>query len=214
MARKIDWLNHSLEFLVVVIGILLAFQLENCSNSRQQQATLENHFQEIRQETEENLYQLELAQDYCRSHMETIDSLLYLVQAGGPVTAINSLCFKILDIRGAYLKQNAYSSLVESGDIRFIEDFEIKKAIIDLYEYYDYVKVFDVITLNAYSSYYYPYVMENLDINSARPQELSVYTTKPFINAISAYRYTLNLTFEKYQACQEFVTSFQTIFGE
>jgi len=36
MKQRIDWLNHSLEFVVVIVGILIAFQLNKCSIERSQ----------------------------------------------------------------------------------------------------------------------------------------------------------------------------------
>ena len=42
--KKIDWLNHGLEFIVVVIGILLDFQLNTWSEQRKQRLIIDEHF--------------------------------------------------------------------------------------------------------------------------------------------------------------------------
>ena len=44
---RIDWLNHSLEFIVVLIGILIAFQLNQCSTDKQNKKTSDTHLEEI-----------------------------------------------------------------------------------------------------------------------------------------------------------------------
>ena len=53
-SSKIDWLNHALEFIVVVIGILMAFQLENYAEERKQAKTLEAHRYYVAEETKLN----------------------------------------------------------------------------------------------------------------------------------------------------------------
>lgn len=47
----IDWLNHALEFIVVVIGILLAFQLNKCSDENKNKKIIKNHLYQIYEET-------------------------------------------------------------------------------------------------------------------------------------------------------------------
>jgi len=41
--NKIDWLKHTLEFIVVTIGILIAFQLNKCSVEKAQKKTIGIH---------------------------------------------------------------------------------------------------------------------------------------------------------------------------
>lgn len=50
----IDWLNHALEFIVVVIGILLAFQLNKCSDENKNKKIIKNHLYQIYEETKIN----------------------------------------------------------------------------------------------------------------------------------------------------------------
>ena len=52
--KKIDWLNYSLEFFVVLIGILVAFQLNKCSANKEQSKTIETHLDQILVETKFN----------------------------------------------------------------------------------------------------------------------------------------------------------------
>lgn len=59
MNKKIDWVNHTFEFAVVLIGILLAFQLNTCSSENKQNTTINIHLSEIKEETESNQKNLE-----------------------------------------------------------------------------------------------------------------------------------------------------------
>lgn len=61
MNKKIDWLNHTLEFLVVLVGILIAFQLNKCSDRESKTALIKDHMQYIQSECEENKSTLDSA---------------------------------------------------------------------------------------------------------------------------------------------------------
>lgn len=49
----------------------------------------------------------------------------------------------MLNIGGVYIKKNVYCFLIELGDIRYIYDFKLKNEIVNLYEYYEWVKGID-----------------------------------------------------------------------
>ncbi len=59
MSKKIDWTNHIIEFVTVVIGILLAFGLNNYNESRQEKARAKEYMLGIKKELEHNLDHLE-----------------------------------------------------------------------------------------------------------------------------------------------------------
>ncbi len=194
--KKIDWLNHFLEFIVVIIGILIAFQLNTCAVEKKQSKLIESHFTNILEETEFNRRNITSSISATNRLIGQIDSISTLIKEGQNLQQINGLAFQILSINITYFKTNAYSSLIETGDIRFINDFNTKNDIIQLYEYYNWAKGVEEVSLDSYSKYYYPYVLENLDLLEGKPQQLEVYSNKEFLNIVSSYRYMMasNLT--------------------
>jgi len=48
--KKIDWTNHFIEFITVVIGILLAFGLNALYESRKEAHIVNKHLEGIKQE--------------------------------------------------------------------------------------------------------------------------------------------------------------------
>jgi ribosomal protein S17E len=190
-SKKIDWLNHLLEFTVVVIGILLAFQLNTCREDRKESTLVNEHIKNIIEESEFNQRNLEYAIHYSDTLLNAIDTLLVEFRGDENVAKMNRLSMQILSINPLYIKKNAYSSLKESGDIRFIKDFDLKNEIILLYEYYSWAEGVDKVTMNTYQDYYYPYMVKNLDLMQGEVQTLENYTNKEFKNIVAGYRYTL-----------------------
>lgn len=54
MTNGIDWKNHSISFLSALLGIFIAFQLEDCQDDRQEQARLKITLGAIKDEIETN----------------------------------------------------------------------------------------------------------------------------------------------------------------
>ena len=205
---EIDWLNHGLEFAVVIIGILLAFQLNECATDSAEQKTVKNHLEEIRSETKYNDNALQASINQAESTISKLDSILVLIHADRDYNLINKLSIDVLNLGGTYFRKNAFQNLIESGDIRFIEDFKTKQRIINLYEYYKWVEAFDEISSTLYMEDYYPYLRENFDLVSGTTQEESIYQTRIFRNIVGAYRRTSENRLHKYRDCQDEIQEF------
>lgn len=199
--NRIDWLNHGLEFFVVIIGILLAFQLNKCSSENQKNKTITTHLEQIVQEAKINKASLESALEVGQLNMVKMDTILALLNRGEDYDRVNRLSFELLNLGGTYFRKNAYQNLVESGDIRFIKDFTTKQQVINLYEYYKWVESFDQISRSLYMSDFYPYVKNNFDLIAAQTQEADVYQSKLYKNIIASYKRTSTNRVQKYQEC-------------
>jgi len=175
---QIDWLNHGLEFIVVIVGILIAFQLNTCSSENRQRKTVETHLEQIRKETELNKKFLESSVKYAEANTLKLDTIFLLLDAKKDLEKVNSLSLDLLNLGGSYIRKNAYKNLIESGDIRFIDEFKVKQRIINLYEYYKWVELFDEISLDLHQQDYYPYLRNNFDLVSGQRQDGKIYQTK------------------------------------
>ena len=60
MAQKINWTNHAIEFITVVIGILMAFWLNNYNEERKDTHQANQYLQSIQEEIIENKKEVEL----------------------------------------------------------------------------------------------------------------------------------------------------------
>jgi len=188
--RKIDWLNHTLEFFVVIIGILLAFQLQKCSTNNTNRAVVDSHLEAIRKETEGNKAQLLTSIEHTEGNIAKLDTVLTLIEDNGDHRKINYLSLDLLNIGSSYLRKHAYQGLMETGDVKHIKDFSRKQKIINLYEYYKWVESFDELSSTLFSEDYYPYLKANFDFTTGQVQNPSIYYTKEFKNALAAYMRT------------------------
>lgn len=203
MKGKQHWVKYGLEFFTVLIGILIAFQLNEYSTNRKQQKTLQNHFKYIAEETQRNDNSLDRAIANSNRSLSVVDTLISLVQNNGNIQRINGLAFRALNFEGAYIQKNAYLTLTESGDIRFLNDFELKSKTVLLYEFYKWMASIEEIGFLAMREDFYPYMKESFDMLNASVQAPEVYYSRKFANALALYQYALTERLKKYKDCKE-----------
>ena len=214
MKKKIKWAKYGFEFLTVLVGILVAFQLNEYSISKKQEKTLNNHFEYILGETELNKVNIDRAMQAANFSLSVVDTLINLVNQENHMERINLLAFRALNFESAYIQKTAYLTLIESGDIRFLADFKLKSETVLLYEFYNWMASIEEIGNIALTENYYPYMQENFDMLNATLQDRSIYFSKKFINALAMYRYGLTQRIQKYKDTLEKVEFYLTVLSE
>ncbi len=206
--KKIDWLNHFLEFIVVVIGILLAFQLNTCSEKKKEEAIVDSHISKIVEETNFNMGRIKGIQKNSESMLTMLDTLFNVIKDKDRLEREHFLTFKLMSLDYLYIKKNAYNTLVATGDIRYIENLDLQNDVVSLYEYYSWAEGYDTMTRNIFTDYYYPYMMDNMDMIGGNVQPLETYNSKEFTNILSSYKYSLVGRLNRQQELEKRVAEF------
>ncbi len=175
--------------------------MNKCSTERSQAKIVDNHLTEIQKETEFNKASLERSISWGDSTMRNLAQLDRLLDEGRDFAQINQITLKLLNLGGVYLRKNAYKNLIETGDVRFMKNFESKQKIIDLYEYYEWVEGFNQISLDLYQRDFYPYLRDNFDLRGGSVQKDEVYTSSVYKNNLAAYYRTSQNRLDKYKEC-------------
>ena len=197
MKKRIDWLNHSLEFFVVLIGILIAFQLNECSDNRSKKELIDNHLTQIKYECKQNKKIIVNSIERTSTHIQNCDELLKKISTKSKPETIRNIATTLLDLRAVDISKNAYNVLVQSGDIRYLDNYITKRNIISLYDDFKDIDEINQSIRNLYDTHYYPYIKSNFDLvnwNTIRAEsadEKKLYYSKEFANTVSTYRYLL-----------------------
>lgn len=206
--RKIDWLNHLLEFAVVVVGILLAFQLNTCSENKKEDTLVSSHISKVVEETKFNKDRVLNIQKSSENMIAMIDTLSLAIEQPERLEKQHFLTFKLMNLEYLYLKKNAYNSMVTTGDIRFVENVDLQNDVISLYEYYVWAEGYDLMARNVFTDYYFPYMMNNVDMKGGKMQDLAVYQSKEFKNILSSYRYSILGRLERQKELEKNIDQF------
>lgn len=214
MNKKIDWLNHFLEFIVVLIGILIAFQLNKCSENRTKSNLIESHLNYIELECKENEGQLNVSIQQINEQIKTCDTLLEVISQNKNPLKIRNLSTSLLDLRNVELKRNAYEVLTQSGDIRYLRNYELKRRIISMYDSFKNVDKINQSIQNLYDNHFYPYLKSNFDLvnwgqlNTNSKIDEALYFSNEFANTISTYRYLLLSKLNIYKKEKEIIQGY------
>ncbi|THH37745.1 hypothetical protein [Neolewinella litorea] len=188
---KIDWQNHLVNFVLIVFSILLAFNLERCASERREQRLVDAHLAEIVKETQFNLNSHSETIEGQRKQQVFLDSLIRLIRSGSDPAEINPVVMQAMNMSLPFTKTTAYNTFLQTGDIRYMNDFKVKSDLISLYEFYKIAEVYNELMVENYDNGFFSHIKAHLDIVGQEPQELEVYTDRSFVNSIASVRYFL-----------------------
>lgn len=118
------------EILIVIIGISLAFSLNKCSEDHKNEAQKQQYINSLEQDILADKTQLENNLQQIVQKVEMSSAILPVLGSNDPQ--------KSTKLRGIYTiaqltiftpKDFTYQALVNSGDLKLIDDLELKKAI-------------------------------------------------------------------------------------
>ena len=118
------------EILIVIVGISIAFSLNKCSENKKNETQKQQYLTSLKQDIEEDKAQLENNISQINQKIKMSSDLLPILNSNDPQ--------KSTKLRGIYSfaqltnftpKDFTYQALVNSGDLKLIDDLELKKAI-------------------------------------------------------------------------------------
>lgn len=119
------------EIILVVIGILIALQVNNWNEQRKDQHKEAEFLKQIHTEFSENKKQFEIIKNF---HLKSLKSCQWMLKNQPFKTAnLDSLRYHSLWSRVSYTfdpSQSSIKSLISSGSINLIQDFELRELII------------------------------------------------------------------------------------
>jgi type II secretory pathway pseudopilin PulG len=205
------WSTYLLELLVVIIGISIAFSLENWSESKKKTKNEINYLSSLRTDLQEDIKEIQTIMDSSEVLIQNITelfSLLYRSQSSDEI--------KIHHVTSTYsapyfnAKDGTYTSLVNSGALEIIENYELKSSISNLYNvHYDEMERLDDFVKNLVNNQIYPYMLAEIQFNRNGQGIVSSTPLKTVksINFIGSYWNFLRRRNEEYKKvkmqCQE-----------
>lgn len=132
--QRYHWANHVLNFLAVILGVYLAFYInqkaqagQDRRESQQLMGSLVNDLTDDIEVYEE--YQIPLNQQ----QQDNIGGLAGLLSSGD-TTGLEEMLSALLQLENYMPTTAAYSSMKASGKLGLIEDLSLRKALSDYYE--------------------------------------------------------------------------------
>lgn len=137
--REHDWFGVSVELIVVVLGILIAFQVDRWREARHERALEHSYVLRLSADVELDIPRIERSRDLAGQRLKlaelliasTEDSAAVLADPGGFLHAVEAAAFT----NAPALARHTYDDLRATGHLRLIRSDAVKQA---LYAYHDY----------------------------------------------------------------------------
>jgi hypothetical protein len=185
---KTGWLRLILELIVVFIGVSAGFLFDNFreerSNSKLEDKYLESFYNNVVADSVEIQSMILSSQNNVDISGRSVASM----QAG---TITNDSALVVLSVMATYnslnLENATYESVVNSGNLGLIRDFEISEQIVYYYRSHEDMRYVEQVYNEYISNYILPYISKKLDFISEQFVEDFTVNDIEFRNITSGY---------------------------
>jgi len=191
LEEKISWSNHVIELLIVIIGITIAFWLNNVSIRTKENAQKIAYLTDIKNDLKKDSLSLS---NNIRNNKEKSETLVYalkLIRRDAPIDSVLSHVIEIGNYDFFVPDNFTLTSLLQSGDLKLIESEQIKKQILRLLKVYESIDTMQKNFLQALDDNYFPMLLTKIDMIEFEAVDPSFFYGIEIRNYCS---YTLNET--------------------
>jgi Family of unknown function (DUF6090) len=164
------YLKYTLgEILLVVIGILIALQINNWNETKKNNLIEHNYLKEMIEDFEKNNQKSQEIISNIEKYLPTLIGLLEQSALEKPTISIDSIniAFSQINHMPSYSSTDrVYNNLIGSGDLKLIQDSKLKTI---LSEYYESLYILNLVQATHESELvesFQPYIIEYLDFQA------------------------------------------------
>jgi hypothetical protein len=160
---KIDWKAIIIELLIVIIGISIAFKLNNWNESKKTELEVKEYIRSFYDENHANQESLISALKFTKSNKTGIDTLkVILLSKNKSDERIKSLIANMMGIANYTPLTTTMQNISSSGEFDLIKDIELRKDLIETYSAYKRTAKLETIISDYINDYVTPFLFENL----------------------------------------------------
>ncbi|MCR9182836.1 MAG: hypothetical protein NXH73_07915 [Flavobacteriaceae bacterium] len=197
---KINWPEKVIDFLIVIFGITIAFQLNNWNEIRKSELKERNYIQSFYEENIDNETNLNNALSFSLSNKKNIDTLIHIIQSKNySDRRIQTLLQSMLQISNFTPITTTMENITSSGEFELIKDIDLRKEIINSYNTHNTTLKLEGLLLDHLNDYVIPFYFENIRFADSHPLDKDLINTPLFENIVFGYSVLLNQQIEGYR---------------
>jgi len=190
--------NYVIELLIVIIGITVAFSLNNMAEARKEKSLEQKYLADILADLKRDSSNLSYAIRFNEEKMVALEGIIGLIMQDKAFRFKDSLINEI-SIIGSYSffypESFTLQSLLQSGDFKLITNDPLKKDFLRLIWLYDRISGDQINFLNALDQNYYPKLLAKQDMITNEVLDVQFFYGMEFKNwVVYVYNDTKNMT--------------------
>ncbi|MCH9008451.1 hypothetical protein IIA29_10690 [candidate division KSB1 bacterium] len=188
MSESINWKNHFIELLVVIVGITAAFALNNWQENRKNSQKEALYIQSLIKDIESDIKTLEVSAKLVSDNLRAVKRLDYLIRHKRLTHDSTGHYAQVMFTMAKFTPQNTtYESLKSTGGFELITPFSLKKQISDLYISYHNITDVEKVFTDFLNQYIIPFFYEHVDFRTLGAMDPRLLRMTKFSNIVVGY---------------------------
>ncbi len=184
--RDYDWKKLFFELIVVFLGVTAGFLLNNWQLEKQDELLEKKYMNGFLQDVNTNIAELKTAIESDSLWLNRAKPKLMRIQKGTiTVDSANSVIKLIIAISNAGTQTGTYEDITNSGNLNIIQDFNMKKQIVDYHVAIAGVEFIDDYFYQYFGDFVMPFIFSNFSVLIGKLDNPEVIKTIQFANVIA-----------------------------
>ncbi|MFL5730892.1 MAG: hypothetical protein ACJ75J_15495 [Cytophagaceae bacterium] len=162
--RKNKVFEYLFDVVVIFVGITISFYADNWKRSNEESQLEAEYLNGFLQDLKSDKEKLEMAM--VSAGVVNASSIKLLGYIGRKEFQPDSFYFhsaQILEVIDFKPNMHTYEEIKSTSQLKLIKDDQLRKQIIDLYEFYKHLDFVDMLARKQQLEYYLPYITERID---------------------------------------------------
>ena len=139
--KRINWHYTIGEILIVIIGITIAFSMNKCADNSKNAAQKQQYLTNIKNDIEVDKLALEENLKTIQNKIDMATEVIPKLNSGAPdIMSVTGKIFNLVALTNFTPNDHTYQTLINSGDFKLIDDFELQTAIEKHYSTYQIIQ--------------------------------------------------------------------------
>ena len=198
--KTVDWKSKFIDLLIVIIGITIAFQLNNFNETSKSKHKERDYLKSFFEESNVNKSDLSLALNYSIENQYALDSLVnMLLSKEFDKQKIKMLSAKMMAIADFHPSLTTMENIKSSGEFELIRNVDLRKKLIETYDSYETTGQFEKLLFDYVNLYITPFFFKNIRFSDFSSIEEDFIKDVEFENIVLGYQALLNQKIAGYE---------------
>ena len=177
--RPLKYMRYAVgEIVLVVIGILIALQINTWNEERKENKIEASYLKEMLEDYQTNLSRSEKVTKQYESMIPTLKGLIeqsLLEKPSISVDSLNKACMTINNMPTYSSSDRVYNNLIGSGDLKLLKNKALKTELSVYFEKLNILKLVQTTHELELVESFQPYIIDHMDFLAVAPQRLKEY---------------------------------------
>ncbi|MDY8137925.1 DUF6090 family protein [Aquimarina sp. 2201CG5-10] len=203
--KKINWRYAFGEIIIVILGISIAFWLNSWKENKANSKLKDQYFDNLILDLTEEIKLLEINEKEFLSKIEIAQTVLPVINDINNTRkdTVARAMFSLAQLTNFTPQNTTYQTLVNSGDMKLIDNFELRRSIEEHYSFHSIVlkdyKRLEIINENHLGDFF----INNIDYSKMRKGDMEFLEDPILSNIISSMRGAYQLVIAIGRKCIE-----------